>query len=57
MEILKPGRVNTADQECPKCGCVFRYIVCADTVFVRSYKGNPITNGYPKGATVELTKL
>ena len=55
MEILKPGRTNTADQECPKCGCVFRYNVRTDTVFVRSYKGGPITSGYPKGATVELT--
>lgn len=54
MEILKPGRPNTADQECPKCGCVFRYNVRTDTVFVRSYRGDPITSGCPKGATVEL---
>lgn len=55
MEILKQGRTSTADQKCPECGCVFRYNVRTDVVLVRSYKGEPITDGFPKDATVELT--
>lgn len=53
MEILKPGKTAIAAQECPECGCVFRYNVRTDTVFVRAYKGE-LTDGYPKAATVEM---
>ena len=60
MEILKHGKTATVDQECPECGCVFRYNVRTDVLLVWSHKGEPTADGNPRrGAdrNVEMTKF
>lgn len=42
MEILKPGNIGTADQECPECGCVFQYDVRRDVYYLFGEGKKPI---------------
>ena len=58
MEIVKPGKVTLLEQECPECGCVFRYNTSVDVVLVWSHKGIPTADGHPRrgtDGTVEMT--
>lgn len=34
MEIIKPGKAPLLEQECPECGCVFRYNLHTDVCYI-----------------------